>query len=74
MEQNLVPGIAMVVLGLVGGTGILLAKADASSVDLASRLLPWARLFRYGWFRYLAASFCFLLSAVSLTWVIGWIG
>jgi uncharacterized membrane protein len=66
--------IFMAIFGLVTGIGLLLAKVDDSSVDNATKIVPWGRLFRYLWFRCAMACMCLLLSAVSTAKALGWIG
>ena len=68
------PCIFMAVLGLVSGIGLLLVKVDDSSVDFASKIAPWARLFRFRWFRYAGACVCLSLAALSVALALGWMG
>lgn len=74
MQADKIPYAFMFILGLVAGVGLLLAKVDSRSVDVASRIVPWARLYRHKLFRVFAALLCFGVALLSLALWVGWIG
>ena len=65
--------VFMAIFGLVSGIGLFLAKVDDSSVDLAPKIVPWGRLFRFRWFRCAGACVCLLIAALSVAMALGWI-
>jgi hypothetical protein len=73
MQVDKIPYGVMLILGLVGGIGLLLVKVDNRSADVATRIVPWARLYRRKWFRLCAAFICFGLALPSLVFLAGWL-
>lgn len=71
MEESLVIGILLAGFGLLCGVGLLFVKVDKKDLDQASMITPWAKLYRFRWFRLVITFLCFILSLLSLGWAFG---
>jgi hypothetical protein len=64
-------GTLFIILGLIAGFGLLFVRVDEGSLKTASKIAPWARLYRYKVFRYFAAAICFALAIYGLYLISG---
>jgi len=67
------PYLAVVVIGLITGLGILFVKPAPSEPDKLDRTFPMARFYQYAAFRRLIALISFGFAAAGLAFMLGWL-